>query len=92
MANEGSAMAKRIEALELNLTAEEEAAAQRIFESLKEKTDQQLMNMARMLAAQKPENLLGRGQFELRDMLFDLGTNVLEAGTQECIKKGGTSS
>jgi uncharacterized protein HemY len=78
--------------LELNLTAEEEAAAQRIFESLKEKTDQQLMNMARMLAAQKPENLLGRGQFELRDMLFDLGTNVLEAGTQECIKKGGTSS
>jgi uncharacterized protein HemY len=85
-------MAKRIEALELNLTAEEEAAAQRIFESLKEKTDQQLMNMARMLAAQKPENLLGRGQFELRDMLFDLGTNVLEAGTQECIKKGGTSS
>ena len=50
------------------------------------------MNMARMLAAQKPEDLLGRGQFELRDMLFDLGTNVLEAGTQECIKKGGTSS
>jgi hypothetical protein len=85
-------MAKQIEALELNLTAEEEAAAQRIFESLKEKTDQQLMNMARMLAAQKPEDVLGRGQFELRDMLFDLGAKVLEAGAQECIKKGGTSS
>lgn len=40
-------MAKQIEALELNLTAEEEAAAERIYESLKCKADQQLKNMAR---------------------------------------------
>ena len=85
-------MAKQIEALELNLTAEEEAAAERIYESLKGKADQQLKNMARMLAAQKPRDLLGRGQFELRDMLNELGASVLEASAQECIKKRGTSS
>ncbi len=85
-------MAKQIEALELNLTAEEEAAAERIYESLKGKADQQLKNMARMLAAQKPRDLLGKGQFELRDMLNELGASVLEASAQECIKKRGTSS
>jgi hypothetical protein len=81
-------MAKRNTATELDLTPEEEAAAQRIYGSLKEKADRQLLNMARMLAAQKPEHILGRGQFELRDMLNELGTKVLEAGAQECIKKG----
>ena len=44
-------MAKQIKALELNLSAEEEAAAERIYQALKDKTDQQLRNMARKLAA-----------------------------------------
>lgn len=83
-------MAKRIQALELNLTAEEEAAAERIYESLKGVAEQQLKNMVRNLVAQKPEDLLGRGQFELRDMLFDLGANVLEQATNDrAVKKGG---
>jgi hypothetical protein len=84
-------MAKQIKALELELTAEEEAAAERIYESLKGKALQQLRNMARMMAAKKPEELLGRGEFELRDMLFDLGANVLETSTNECVKKGRLS-
>ena len=85
-------MAKQIKALELDLTSAEEASAQRIYESLKGKADQQLLNMARMLAAKEPMELLGRGQFELRDMLNELGANVLEASAQEGLKKGGTSS
>jgi hypothetical protein len=86
-------MAKQIKAREFDLSPAEEAAAQRIYESLKGKADQQLLNMVRMLAAKKePRELLGRGQFELRDMLNELGASVLEASTQECIKKGGTSS
>ena len=84
-------MAKQIKALELELTAEEEAAAERIYESLKGKAEQQLRNMARMMAGKKPEELLGRGEFELRDMLFDLGANVLETATNECVKKGRLS-
>lgn len=82
-------MAKQIQALELNLSAEEEAAAERIYESLKAKTDQQLKNMVRNLVAKKPEELLGRGQFELRDLLFELGANVLEQATNAlALKKG----
>ena len=42
-------MAKQIKAREFDLTPAEEAAAQRIYESLKGKADQQLMNMVRML-------------------------------------------
>ncbi len=84
-------MAKQIKALELDLTAEEEAAAERIYESLKGQAEQQLKNMAWMMAAKKPEELLGRGEFELRDMLFDLGANVLETATNECVKKGRLS-
>jgi uncharacterized protein HemY len=85
-------MAKQIEAVEFNLSPAEEAAAQRIYESLKGKADQQLLNMVRMLAAKEPRELLGRAQFELRDMLNELGANVLQASTQESLKKGGTSS
>ncbi|HUY35211.1 MAG TPA: hypothetical protein VMV69_20870 [Pirellulales bacterium] len=82
-------MAKQIKALDLDLTPEEETAAERIYESPKAKAEQQLKNMARMMAAKRPEELLGRGEFELRDMLFDLGANVLETGVNECAKKGG---
>ena len=85
-------MAKQIKTLQLNLTAEEEAAAERIYQALKQKTEQQLRNIARNLASQKLEDVLGRGQFELRAMLHDLGANALEAGAQEAIKKGGASS
>ena len=81
-------MAKQIKALELNLTAEEEAAAERIYESLKDRTDLQLRNMARVIAGKEAGELLGRGEFELRDMLFDLGANVLETGINESVKKG----
>lgn len=84
-------MAKQIRALEIELTPEEEAAAERIYESLKGKVDQQLKNMARMMAAKKPHELLGRGEFELREMLFDVGANVLETAANECVKKGGLS-
>jgi hypothetical protein len=85
-------MAKQIKALDLNLSAEEEAAAERICESIKGKVEQQVANMVRMLAAQNPEDLLGRAQFELRDMLSDLGANILQASVQECVKKGAASS
>ena len=82
-------MAKEIKALDLELTAEEEAAAERIFQSLKGKAEQQLRNMARSMAAKKPHELLGRGEFELRDMLHDLGANVLETAVNETAEKKG---
>jgi hypothetical protein len=82
-------MATRIESLELNLTPEEEAAAERIFESVKDKAEEQLKQMARHMAAKKPQELLGRGEFELRDMVHQLGASVLEAAVNEQAQKKG---
>ena len=83
-------MAKQIEALELELTVEEEVAAERIYQAIKEKFDQQARKMARMMAAKKPEELVGRGEFELRDMVHQMGAHALEAGLNEqALKKGG---
>lgn len=82
-------MAKQIRALDLNLTSDEEAAAERIYESIKAQADQQLRAMARMMAAKKPHELLGRGEFELRDMVLQLGANVLEAAVNEQAEKKG---
>jgi hypothetical protein len=82
-------MAKQIKALNLELTAEEEAAAERIYESLRGKAEQQLKNICRSMAAKKPRELLGRGEFELRDMLNDLGANILETAVNEAAEKKG---
>lgn len=82
-------MAKQIKALDLNLTPEEEAAADRIYQSVKVKAEQQLRNMARSMAAKKPHELLGRGEFELRDMVHELGAHVLEAAVNEQAQKKG---
>lgn len=84
-------MSKRIQALELELTAEEEAAAERIYRSIQAKAEQQLRNMARTMAAKKPHELLGRGEFELRDMVLKLGAEVLETAVNDGAKKGGVS-
>jgi len=84
-------MTKQIQALELELSAEEEAAAERIFQSIQAKAEQQLRNMARTMAAKKPHELLGRGEFELRDMALKLGAAVLETAVNDGAKKGGVS-
>jgi hypothetical protein len=81
-------MAKQIKALEVKLTPEEEAASERIYAAVKEKVEQQVRNMARMMAAKKPSELLGRTEFELRDMVLQLGANVLEMAVNERSKKG----
>jgi len=82
-------MAKQIKALELNLTPEEEAAAERIYQLVIAKTELQLKNMARSMAAKKPHELLGRGEFELREMVHELGANLLEAAVNEQAQKKG---
>ncbi len=83
-------MAKRIKALELNLTAEEEASAERIYEAVLEQAKQQVRNMARLLASKssRPHEMLGKGEFELRSLALQLGANVLEAGVNDGSKKG----
>jgi hypothetical protein len=82
-------MGAQNEGLTRKLTAEEEAAAERIYAAVKEKVEEQVRGMARLMASKKPSELLGRTEFELRDMVLELGANVLQTAVNERAKKGG---
>ena len=84
-------MTKQMQSVELELTAEEEVAAERIYQSIRGKAEEHLRNMARAMAAKKPHEMLGRGEFELRDMVLKLGAEVLEAAVNDGVKKGRLS-
>jgi hypothetical protein len=70
------------------LSAEQEADAQRIYEKLSDTMKTELMGMARLMAAQPDHELLGRGEFALRDKLNEFGATVLETAVNERAKKG----
>jgi hypothetical protein len=72
----------------VELSAEQEADAQRIFEKLRATMESELLAMARLMAAQPDHELLGRGEFELRDKLNEVGAKVLETAVNERAKKG----
>ena len=55
----------------VELSAEQEALAQRVYQKLRATIDDELLAMARLMVGQPDEELLGRGEFELRDKLND---------------------
>jgi len=55
------------------LSAEQEAEAQRIFQILKSTTDDDLLALARLLASKKDRDLLGQTEFEVRDRVHQIG-------------------
>jgi hypothetical protein len=81
---------KTVKAAEVVLTAEQEAEAQRWAEIFAAKAKEEALALARLLVAKKPEELLGKTEFELRDRVHRFGANVLETALGER-KKGGTS-
>jgi hypothetical protein len=73
------------------LSAEQEAEAQRIFQILKSTTDDDLLALARLLASKKDRDLLGQTEFEVRDRVHHIGAKAMETALQER-KKGGTQA
>lgn len=71
-----------------NLTDEQEAYAQLVFAKLKGTMEQDLLAMCRMMAARPDHELLGAGEFALRDMLNQTGAKVLEQAANVRAKKG----
>lgn len=74
-----------------DLTAEQEAEARRIFETLKQTTDADLLALARLLAAKPDAELLGATEFQVRDRALRIGALALEAAL-DGRKKGGTTA
>lgn len=71
------------------LSAEQEAEAQRIFQILKGTTDADLLALARLLASKKDRDLLGQTEFEVRDRVHQIGAKAIQTAVNER-KKGAT--
>lgn len=74
---------------EPQLSAEQEAEAQRLFQILKGTTDDDLLALARLLASKKDRDLLGQTEFEVRDRVHQIGAKAIQTALNER-KKGGT--
>lgn len=73
---------------EAALSADQEALAQRIYAKLQTTIEEELLAMVRLMVSQPDHELFGRGEFELRDKLHELGAKVLETSANERAKKG----
>jgi hypothetical protein len=71
------------------LSAEQEAEAQRLFQILKGTSDDDLLALARLLASKKDRDVLGQTEFEVRDRVHPIGAKAIQTALDER-KKGGT--
>lgn len=74
---------------DISLTPEQEAEAQRLFDLLQGAFLGEARQMARLLASKEDGQLLGRTEFQLRDLAHALAAKALETALNER-KKGGT--
>jgi hypothetical protein len=63
--------------------------AERIFQTLLKAAESDLRTIAQLLASQPDGQLLGRTEFEVRDLIHALGAKAIQAALNER-KKGGT--
>jgi hypothetical protein len=76
--------------MDTDLTPDQEAEAQRIYEVLKQTTDADLKGLARLLASKADRDLLGATEFAVRDRVLRIGAQALETALAER-KKGATT-
>jgi len=72
----------------VELSADQEALAQRIFERIKAKASDEILDMVRLMVSKRDDEFFGPGEFELRDRLNELGAKVVEESANERAKKG----
>jgi hypothetical protein len=71
------------------LNSQQQEQAERIYQSLLDAAETDLRGIAELLASKPDHELLGRTEFEVRDMILDLGAKAFQAALNER-KKGGT--
>jgi hypothetical protein len=76
--------------VEVELTPEQQAEADRIEDILKAKSAVEIRYIARLLASKPNRELLGRTEFQIRDAVHRLGAAGIDAALAER-KKGGTA-
>lgn len=72
----------------LHLTPEQEAEAQALLVQLQAAFQEEARHLAPLLASMEDRHLLGATEFEIRDRVHRLGTEVLQAALAERKKRG----
>ena len=80
-------LAKQMQSLEL--TPEQEAEAQRLAETVALKTREELLQIARLLVSRRDDQLFGDTEFQVRDLVHQIGARAIETAVNER-KKGAT--
>ena len=73
----------------LPLTPEQQDEAQRIEHILMESVHVDIRSIAELLASKPDRQLLGKTEFEVRDLVHKIGAKAIETALDER-KKGGT--
>jgi hypothetical protein len=72
-----------------NLPPEQAELARQIYEQLRHKQDDRLKELAALLASKPDHQLLGQAEFEVRDLVHQMGADAIETAAERR-KKGGT--
>jgi hypothetical protein len=75
--------------IDILLTPEQEAEAQRLAAIIGKKAQEEVLHMARLLVSKPDHKLLGATEFEIRDRAHKLAASAIETALNER-KKGGT--
>ena len=59
-----------------------------IYEKLRPHADDTMRRIAQLLASKKPRELLGKTEYELRDLVHELAAKATEVGIESTVKKG----
>jgi hypothetical protein len=73
----------------LPLSPQQAELSDRIFQTLRQAADADLRSLADLLASKEDRQLLGKTEFEVRDLVHRIGAKALETALDER-KKGGT--
>ncbi len=72
-----------------DLTPAQVEHAERIYQALRQATDADLRDVARLLASKPDSQLLGPTEFEVRDRVHAIGATAIEIAVND--RKGGAT-
>ena len=74
--------------VEVDLSAEQEAEAQRLADLVMVRTRAEVLQITRLLVSKPDRQLLGQTEFEIRDRVHQIGAHALETALGERKKRG----
>lgn len=75
----------------IELNDEQKLSAAAVFQQLEARVADEFRHLSELLASKDNAHLFGKTEFELRDRLHRLGSEILQAAAAERVKKGGLS-